>query len=44
MKYIKTNEEISLSKTLSNIGLNLRCSIDTLKNGTVYFIITEADQ
>jgi hypothetical protein len=34
----------NISKTLKNIGLNLRCSIDQLKDGTVYFIITDTDQ
>lgn len=40
--YVNTLVELNnISKTLSNIGLNLKYSIDGLKNGTVYFIITE---
>lgn len=41
--YVNTLVELNnISKTLNNIGLNLKYSIDTLKGGTVYFIITEA--
>lgn len=41
--YVNTLVELNnISKTLSNIGLNLKYSIDSLKNGIVNFIITEA--
>jgi hypothetical protein len=41
--YVNTIIELNnLSKTLKNIGLNLKYSIDQLKNGTVHFIITES--
>ena len=43
--YVNTLVELNnISKTLKNIGLNLRYSIEQLKGGTIYVIITEADQ
>jgi hypothetical protein len=43
--YVNTLVELNnISKTLKSIGLTLRYSIEHLKGGLLYFIITEADQ